>query len=166
MSKKIAPEFSFVLAVDKIPAGGMEVTLKAREPECRALAERFGLLDITKLQAELSVNRQSNDDTIAVSGPMRAEIIQSCVVTLEPLSAIIDKRIETLYVPPNLVDPDNENIEALENGLIDLGELVAQHLGTGLDPYPRKPGLSFVEAEYGESVKPENPFAKLVLKKE
>ena len=44
---------------------------------------------------------------------------------------------------------DDEETEAIVGGIIDLGELVSQHLGINLDPYPRKPGLAFVEAEYG-----------------
>ncbi len=45
--------------------------------------------------------------------------------------------------------------------MIDIGELVAQHLGTALDPYPRKPGIAFVEAEYGGKDPAPNPFANL-----
>ena len=31
------------------------------------------------------------------------------------------------------------------NGVIDLGEMVAETLALDLDPYPRKPGVSFDE---------------------
>ena len=34
-------------------------------------------------------------------------------------------------------------------------------MGIGLDPYPRKPGLSLLQAGYGEDDKPENPFIRL-----
>jgi len=39
--------------------------------------------------------------------------------------------------------------------------LAAQYLGAALDPYPRKPGVAFVEAEYGGEKATVQPFAKL-----
>ena len=52
--------------------------------------------------------------------------------------------------------------DLIVNGLFDLGALAAEFLALALDPYPRKPGVSFVEtapeAEGPESV---SPFAAL-----
>jgi uncharacterized metal-binding protein YceD (DUF177 family) len=62
--------------------------------------------------------------------------------------------------PPH-IDLEGEDTEAFIHGYIDLGELVAQNLGIALDPYPRKPGLPPVEAEFGNKEDKPNPFAKL-----
>ena len=41
------------------------------------------------------------------------------------------------------IDPDEELEEALPEGPLDLGELVAQEFAVALDPYPRAPGAAF-----------------------
>jgi hypothetical protein len=158
------PEFSHTLSIDKIPAAGMEITLEARESERQKLAERFGLIAIDSLCATLTVHLARNDKSITVTGPLKADVVQACVVTLEPLPAKLEKIIETQFVPLDMLEYDNENMEPLDGMVIDLGELAAQHLATALDPYPRKPGLPFVEAEFGESARSANPFAQLKKK--
>lgn len=166
-----APEFSRVLPVEKIPAGGLEERLQANERERLALAERFGLLELPRLQAELNLEPARAGKMIAVKGRMQADVVQQCVVTLEPLPSFIEQEIDILFAAPELVEAagsglptlevDEEEIEAIVDGLIDLGELVAQHLGVALDPYPRKPGLAYIDAQYGEDGTENNPFAKL-----
>ena len=38
---------------------------------------------------------------------------------------------------------DDDQPEFLEGDEIDIGEVVAEHLGLNLDPYPRRPGVVF-----------------------
>jgi len=52
-------------------------------------------------------------------------------------------------------DPPDEIV----NGRIDLGALTAEFLALGLDPYPRKPGVSFDET--AASDRSDSPFAGL-----
>ena len=40
---------------------------------------------------------------------------------------------------------DEDDADPIENGWIDLGEVVAETLALDLDPYPRKPGEAFAE---------------------
>jgi hypothetical protein len=158
-AKIIEPEFSRALSVEKIPSGGIEQNLTANEAERQRLVERFGLLGLSQLTAQLNV-KAGDAGTFAVTGTMIADVTQQCGVTLEPLPGHIEQEIDALYAPPN---GDEEDAEPIIDGLIDLGELMAQNLGTSLDPYPRKPGIAFVEAEYGgEAETGVNPFAKLV----
>ncbi len=164
-------EFSRPLSVDKIPSGGLEDKLEANETERRRLTERFGLLELSKLLAELSIQYVRAEHMVAVQGVMTAEVVQQCVVTLEPLATLIKEEIDVLFALPELIKdgagaPEIETegqqeLEPIINGVIDLGELVAQHLGVALDPYPRKPGLAYVEAKYGDDAEVVNPFAKL-----
>ena len=56
---------------------------------------------------------------------------------------------------------------SIDNGWIDLGEVVAETLALDLDPYPRKPGEAFpghVEDDGAEAKAP-SPFAVLAPKK-
>src|SRR3546814_17044110 len=42
---------------------------------------------------------------------------------------------------------DEDPPEPFENGCIDLGEIVVQHLAVALDPYPRAPGAELPRSE-------------------
>lgn len=164
----VEPEFSFPLVVEKIPAGGLEQSLDAGQDERERLAGRFGLLELPSLRAELTVHPMRGDRMVPVTGRVVAEVVQACVVTLEPLANHIEYDIDVLYAAPETAgeegagspSPDDREIEPIVDGIIDLGELVAQHFGVALDPYPRKPGVAFVEAEYGGE-KSGGPFAQL-----
>jgi uncharacterized metal-binding protein YceD (DUF177 family) len=137
------------------------------------LAERFGLLELPSLRAELTVNPTRAGKAYAVEGKLTADAVQKCVVTLEPLPAHIEHDIAALYTMgesgephDGLIDPDEAEVEPVIEGVIDLGELVAQHLGIALDPYPRKPGVEFQEPIGTAEKAASNPFAKLAeLKK-
>jgi uncharacterized metal-binding protein YceD (DUF177 family) len=162
-------ELSRPLAVDKIPPSGLEEKITASKAERQRVAERFGLLDLSDLKAHLDVHPTHGGQVIAVTGTMTAEVVQQCVVTLESLPSHIEQNIAVRYADETektaanalQIEPDEDDIEPIIGGVIDLGELVAQHLGTALDPYPRKPGLAFVEAAYGDGETDNNPFAKL-----
>ena len=151
----------------------MDQNIKANERECAALAQRFDLVGISKLEAQLKIAPEGGGMNFTVSGNLEADLVQSCVVTLEPLPAHIKQSIKVHYAPAEAMGAgaaeratDEDDMEVIENGIIDLGELVAQHFGLALDPYPRKAGLPPVEAVFGEPVKTTSPFAKLVdLKK-
>lgn len=169
----LEPEFSRPLPVDKVTPHGVEQEVVAQSKERQKLAERFGLLEIKELKATLHAALIEGGRAISVSGMLQSKVVQRCVVTLEPLPATIEQAIEARFAVRPLpvtdsaiiADPDMDDIEAVENGVIDLGELAAQTLGVALDPYPRKPDLPYVEAHYphpnDDSAVVENPFAKL-----
>jgi uncharacterized metal-binding protein YceD (DUF177 family) len=171
MKKDIAPEFSRTLVVEKIPPSGMEQKLTAKDDERKALADRFGLLELPLLEAQLTVKPAKNKSGITVTGTLRADVVQQCGVTLEPLPSHIEEPVEALFtdidpddvVPASatLIEAGEDEVDPIINGMIDIGELVAQHLGASLDPFPRKPGLAYVEVEYGGKDSAPNPFAKL-----
>lgn len=145
-----APELSRPLQVDKIPLGGIEEHIVASPLERKALATRFSLEDIPSLEAFLNVDR-AEDGMLAVTGIVRAKVVQACVVTLELLPCIIEEPVDVLFAPGKSRDQDSETVlwndldppEPIRGGVIDLGELTAQHLGIALDPYPRKEGAVF-----------------------
>lgn len=171
--KTTEPEFSRPLPVDKVTSSGVEQEIEAQSNERIKLAKRFGLIEVKELRAKLHAGLIEGGRTIEVSGTMEANVVQRCVVTLEPLPATIEQAIDTHFAVRPLpvtdsaviADPDMDDIEAVENGIIDLGELVAQTLGVALDPYPRKPDLPYVEATFADpnagNTVIEGPFAKL-----
>jgi uncharacterized metal-binding protein YceD (DUF177 family) len=108
---------------------------------------------------------------VLVVAHCRAQVVQSCVVTLEPVAGRIDERWEVWFAPPGGVPrehvdvgvSDEDESEPLIGESIDVGEVVATQLGLALDPYPRRPGAVFSAVQYGDSVDrdSDSPFAVL-----
>jgi uncharacterized metal-binding protein YceD (DUF177 family) len=171
------PEFSRPVAVSSVfRQGALDLALEASPEERKALAGRLGLVDLATLAAALSLEPWQQDG-IAVRGTFTAELAQSCVVTLEPVPCRLTGPVEARYLPaataaalsPGELLSDPEGPEPPEplpaSGVIDLGELVVQHLAVALDPYPRKPGVAFDPAGAGLDQTAESPFAKLAALK-
>ena len=165
------PEFSRPLSLDDIEADGTHVTLEAEADERQRLADRFDLLSLQSLTAELLVTRAASGIPVRVFGRLKARVAQRCVVSLKPVQADIDERIEVEYGPPVAdayaedISLEEADIEPLTGDRIDLGELVAQHLAVALDPYPRlqdaAPPDWMTDAEKAEDSAADSPFAAL-----
>ncbi|WP_435539226.1 YceD family protein [Azospirillum sp. ST 5-10] len=171
-----APEFSRLVVADRMPRDEVVEEIAATEAERRALAARFELEAIDRLEATVRL-RRTGGDMVRVTGELRADVVQTCVVTLEPVRNAVAERFEALFAPESLVPEDGDEVEidfdaaaldedvpeAMDRGRIDIGELVAQHLSLALDPYPRAPGVALPDAGEEEApadAKP-NPFAVL-----
>lgn len=164
-----SPEFSRPLALRDIEADGVNRPVEATQAERAALAERFGLLAIEELRAELAIRRLRERGVVTVQGRLRARVIQACVVTLDPVKSSIEQPIDERFSLRKIIDgqeilasDDNDFDEPLEGDLLDLGEIVAQCLSLALDPYPRKDGAT-LEMRGPDSVAsaPDGPFAEL-----
>lgn len=145
-------EFSRCIDVEKIAPQGHFVTITAEADECRAVAERLGLLTLDSLKATLTVTRMADGDSYTVTGNLDAAVTQECVVSLTPIPSTVHEAVSGLFVPPKhlatnesheeIEDPLADVPEPIVNGAIDLGELVVQHLALVLDPYPRQSGIA------------------------
>jgi uncharacterized metal-binding protein YceD (DUF177 family) len=170
--RDIPLEFPRPFAVEDIEAKGSLVALVADPEERRRLAERFDLLALDRLVAQLTVTRGASGIPIRIRGRLQASVVQRCVVSLDPVASEIDEPIEVEYAPAaadgteeviHLDQPDPP--EPLEGESIELGELVAQHLSVAIDPYPRKAGLKPLDwsepARKEGEADPDNPFSVL-----
>jgi uncharacterized metal-binding protein YceD (DUF177 family) len=156
------PEFHRPLALARIPPEGREERLEARPAECAALAARFGIPAIDRLSATLRLRPEPGGAFLA-EGRLSAEVVQSCVVTLDPVRQSVEEGIALRILPADAEPSDDpegpDEIEAAD-GVVDLGEAVAEQLSLALDPYPRAPGAALPAAE-GEGAEPSGPFAAL-----
>jgi uncharacterized metal-binding protein YceD (DUF177 family) len=139
----------------------------ATDEELKAIAERLNVLEVKDLSVKLAVEKRN---LIKVSGTFTAHVVQKCVVTMEPVEEEIIGNFEDFFgehkrhAVPVDIDMEAQDVETVENGRIDVGELVLQYLVLDLNPYPRKPGLEEVQMLEEEK---ENPFAVLAkLKKQ
>nr|WP_246504062.1 DUF177 domain-containing protein [Plastoroseomonas arctica] len=108
------------------------------------MAERFAIPAIHSLEAELSL-APANGGTVVAEGRLRAEVVQSCVVTLDPVDQAVDVALHLRFIPEGdepSDDPDTPDEIEIQAGMIDLGEAVAEQLSLALDPYPRAPGAA------------------------
>jgi uncharacterized metal-binding protein YceD (DUF177 family) len=149
------PEFSRPVRIDTIGDKPHGITIGANEQERIALASRFGLISIERLEAEAQVARTG--DTIMVSsGRLKAAVTQACVASGEPVAATIDEPFDLRFVPEG--GGAEEEIELAEGDLdvigyegsaVDLGEAAAQTLALALDPFPRAPNADTALKEAG-----------------
>jgi uncharacterized metal-binding protein YceD (DUF177 family) len=165
------PEFSRIVEQAAWAAATVRRSIEADEVERAALARRFDLVALPKLRAEVTLDATAAGQ-MRLDGNLTAHVVQSCVVTLEPVEADIVESFTLFFaeeMPPagpsvDLPIDDEAWPEPITNGQIDIGEAVAQQLALALDPYPRAPGASLGETS-GDAGEPAparaNPFAAL-----
>ncbi|MEI6556765.1 MAG: DUF177 domain-containing protein [Rhodospirillaceae bacterium] len=180
------PEFSRPVVALSLAGDQTVREIEASAAECRALARRFRIEAVRSLAATVRLNRLHGPQSgmVLVRGTLTAEVVQSCVVTLEPVTERVCEEFSALFAPEERLAgsetevtldpfaPDEDVPEPMTAGVIDLGELTAQHLSLALDPYPRAPGAGFsgfdddaagAGAEAGAA--PANPFGALAALK-
>jgi len=143
-------EFSRVFEIDELPAEGRALHIEAKPAERAALARRFGILRLDAVAADATLTPAGR--AIRVAGRFDADVVQACVVTLEPVATHVSEVFSVLFERDatvaaadrvHLIDPDEEDIDILTGSTIDLGEVVAEQLALALPAYPRKPGAEF-----------------------
>jgi uncharacterized metal-binding protein YceD (DUF177 family) len=139
--------------------------------ERKALAEALGYVEIVALVAEIVLSRDP-DHEICLDGRLTAEVVQTCVVSLEPVRQNIDEPIQARYVeeesaakrplPVDLPLTEDDPPDVVSGPVLDLGPIVVEHFLLAVDPYPRAPGA---EAPGNPAAavpdKVESPFAVL-----
>ncbi len=166
-----APEFSRLVKVSRVPAEGLDEVIEADAAECARLAERLGVERLLSLTARFNLMpwRQGG---VRVRGRIEAEVEQVCVVSLETFVAPLSEEVERFFAGQaepgwsgavrDVDSLEGDEPDLVHDGEIDLGELVAETLVLAVDPYPRKPGVTFGGNPREGSGKPhetsENPF--------
>ena len=167
-------EFSRPLSREEIGRGRQSLELSADERERAALARRFGLLALDRLEARVTVAPQSTANLVLLKGHLSADVTQACVVTLEPVRTQLEESFSQQFslLPSNdeaerelVIDPEGDDPpEPLAPQGLDLGEVIAQQLAVALEPYPRAEGAR-LDAELAgseEGSEAEGPFADLM----
>jgi len=151
------PELSRTLRIDTLGAEPRRLRIEADQEERTALARRFAIAAVDRLEAQVDI-RQAEHDIVA-AGRLFADVVQACVATAEPVPATLSEEFTIRFRPEGLaVDGEEEEVELGEDELdvmfydgavIDVGEAVAQTLALNLDPYPRAPGAADAMHEAG-----------------
>jgi uncharacterized metal-binding protein YceD (DUF177 family) len=165
----ITSELSRTVRVDTLGETPRPLSIEADEGERSALARRFGLVAIGRLEAECELTRKGTE--ARARGRLRASVTQSCVATAEPVEAKVDETFEIIFRPePEAGAPDEEielseaemDVVFYDHASIDVGEAVAETLSLSLDPYPRSPAaIDALKAAGVKSEEEAGPFGVL-----
>ena len=126
-----------------------------------ALARDLGILDIRKLRFAGTLIPQGSRDW-RLDADLGATVVQSCVVTLDPVTTRLDERVERSYLA-DLPEDSGAEVEMPEDvsteplpAVLDLTEVMTEALALALPAFPRK-----ADAELGEAVFTEPGVAPL-----
>mgnify|MGYP003461766942 FL=1 len=138
----------------------------------RKLAEELGLLALHRLEFTGQIDPVGRDE-FRLQAQLTAAVDQACIVTLAPVPAKVDERVQRRYLadPPlpqgeETEIPEDDSLEPLPETL-DLIEVATEALMLALPLYPRAEGAEFGAqslAPKGAEVTPEapeKPFAGL-----
>ena len=164
--------FQRLLAMRKVGDSGLVHEIAANGEELSRLAGFLGVLAVKGLRASFRISRWRARG-IKLEGSLTADVVQACVVTLEPVESHVETRFERRYLPAEMlepagegddvfVDPEGEDPPEPLTHELDLGEVVVEELALNIDPYPRKAGIEFAPSTDDDGGKPPaSPFAAL-----
>jgi uncharacterized metal-binding protein YceD (DUF177 family) len=171
----LSPPLSRTLRIDELKEGE-EGTIEVNRAERETIAELLDLRALDRLSFAFRLNRRGQG-RLSLQGTLAAAVTQTCVVSLEPVESTLEVAVEVEFWPIPMIDdlatsPDEAAShgtldwpEPIEGGKIDLGPVIYETLATGLDPYPKREGVSFEWSEAGDSgaeaKQAESPFAAL-----
>jgi len=140
-------EFSRIERLDTIGGEERHVVIDATDAERIALARRFRLVAVERLHADFAIRQEA--EGIAARGLVSACVVQSCSVTGDPLTAMVDEEVALRFVEPRAVGEEEVELAGdaldtieIEGGGIDLGEAAAETMALALDPFPRSPAAA------------------------
>jgi hypothetical protein len=155
-------EFSRPFEIARLPNSGSHEKLEATAAEREALAKRMQVPALHTLTAKLLV-KPWRGGGVKVTGDLTADIEHVSVISLEVFIQSYDIPVERYFSPEShaALEEDDDMIDVIEGGSLDLGELLAETLALELDQYPRKPGETFASGEEPLPEKSPNPFSGL-----
>ena len=151
------PPISKMFRVDELK-DGEERSIEVNRVEREAITKLLELVALDDLRFTFRIHRRG-EGRLAVSGTLAAAVTQTCVVSLEPVASTLEVPVEIEFWPRHLIEDRAETIdeaashgtldwpEPIIDGKIDLGPVIYETLATGLDPYPKREGVSFEWAE-------------------
>jgi uncharacterized metal-binding protein YceD (DUF177 family) len=164
--------FSHDYDLGDLGRGGAEIAVVAKGEDLAHIAHWAGVNAVERFAATVALKRQSAT-RFTLDADLAADVVQECVVTLEPVKSRIERHVhrelhlsEHVRPKPNETVPlgagagDDEVPEEIESLDYDLAAPLLEEFALGIDPYPRAAGAEFAAPREPEA-RPENPFAVL-----
>lgn len=170
----MTPEFSRTIKADQIKRLTGKTHIEANEAERAALARRFNLSALDRLEADYELSEENG--AIVARGRIRAALAQPCVATGVAVPEDIDGELLLRFVeegedivPGEELELDAEEYDTIgyDGQVIDMGEAVAETMALAMTPYPRSRGADAYLKEAGVlSEEQASPFAALLSLKD
>lgn len=165
--------FSYPLKLEDMSSSTQKYELKASAEELEYITEVMKVPAVKSFSAEITVKLYKKEHLVEVKGVVNADVEQVSVISLEsfvkPYHNEFSLKFDTKMTQKDLkeidFEYDDELLDILDNGQIDLASIAMEHLALVLDDFPRKDGEEFsFQSEFDEeTTEANNPFA--VLKK-
>jgi uncharacterized metal-binding protein YceD (DUF177 family) len=167
--KNDTPPLSHFFNLSDLTQAGSAVTVEATGDELARLAKWAGVEAVKNFRGQVTLKR-SSQSSFVYEAVLSAHIVQSCVVTLEPVRTRLTRQIvrELLLTPKaaasagelTLSAGDDDVPETIQSPEYDLAAPLLEEFVLAIDPYPRKEGVAFRPPAEPEE-KAESPFAVL-----
>lgn len=173
MSAASSIEFSRPIRVDQLARHAGGVTITATEEERAALARRFNLLALDRLEADYALSEENG--AIIARGRVRASLSQPCVATGVAVPEMIDTDFLLRFVAETAeadseeleIDTDDADTIGYDGQALDMGEAVAETMALAMTPYPRSSDADAYLREAGVLTEEQaSPFAALLSLKD
>lgn len=176
-----SPPITHVYDLGTLSEAGDEITITAGPDDLEPLAAWLSVDRVERFEGTVTLQRLA-PDRFLYEGRLDADIVQSCVVSLEPVPSHIAREFSrTLRLAPRasrgrrpveeaggaltLAAGEDETPEELDSPRFDLAGPLLEELVLGIEPYPRAAGVAF-EVPEGAAAPAESPFAALKRLKE
>lgn len=172
---------SYSLVVAHVPVKGITVKIEANAKELAQLASNHELLSVQSFTADFLITPWKKDG-LKLRGHIKAQVVQACVATMEPIDAVVSEDVDAVFVPEHsrlarirldesgemLIDAEGPDMPEIFSGdQIDIGAVAEEFFELALDPYPRKKDADYIEIvdneeeNIDEQAAPDSPFAGL-----
>ncbi|HVW66347.1 MAG TPA: DUF177 domain-containing protein [Candidatus Peribacteraceae bacterium] len=153
----------------RMSQAGDEITITPTAEERAHIAQWADVQAINAFTAKIDLKKVSHT-RFKLDVTLDADIVQACVVTLEPVHSHIERTFvrELLLIQApqqavkeiELTPVDDDGREEIESLRYDLAVPVLEEFALAIDPYPRAPGVAF-EPPTDEADSADHPFAAL-----
>ena len=175
------PPFTTDYDLASLPEKGAELVLDPGAAERAQIASWLGVEAVERLVGTIRLIR-SVSGRYMYHAHLDADVVQACVVTLEPIHSHLSedfercfelaapmkqrhKRERSIVRSPSeeisMSDADGDTPERIDSTIIDLAAPLLEELSLSLDPYPRKAGVAFTAPEDLPGALSDHPFAVL-----
>lgn len=164
------PPYQRLYDLGDLSEAGAEIVLAPAADDLSKLAAWLEVSAVARFSATVRLRRLS-PTRFLYSAEFEADVVQPCVVTLEPVTSHIARMFEReLHLSAHRAPPkaevltlaagDDDTPDEIDNRRFDVAGPVLEELSLAIDPYPRAPGVAF-EAPTDSAGARETPFAVL-----
>ncbi len=160
---------SSVYDLSDISDAGAEIAIQPGAEQRQRIADWAGVNALETFSGKVTLRRQSAN-RFSYEAELNADVVQTCVVTLEPvrshMSLNISRSLHLTKFPASgklveheMAPASAEAPEEVQDSHYDLAGPLLEEFTLAIDPYPRCPGVAFDAPKDEDGL--ESPFAVL-----